>query len=304
MNKKGFALSIVLWIVAALLFGIATLAILSKNTQMLTMGVSNKLNTQLIAEDILENLKFYILTADWDNNSYKHTNFNNKIYSFPNKIILDGRYYSINKNIKISIEDTSRMLNVFKARASILSKVATQSSQRQERYTIEDSIKDWQDSDNVVRLNGAERSRYNKNGFNFKIRNSVAIQHIEELKLVNGINSLDENSWKKLKEKLYFGRGTVVNLTLIDSRYLENLFNIHKAKAQTLVKIREENIRKFINLIYEEKNRNEDMGFGISKQLIIKIYITKDDTGSSIEALIDFKKNKNKLYNTISYQVK
>ncbi len=236
-SRRGFALSIVLWIVAALLFGIATLALLAKDTQFLTKNVNAKLKTQIEAENILEHLKFYILTANSDYNSFINNSLSNSNYKFPNKIIVDNRWYEITKDIKIRLHDTSAMQNVFYLYAEDIAHLATTSSQRQERFVIIDSIKDWTDSDNIVSLNGAEASRYAmKEDVNYKIRNSPALQSTYEVRLINGIDTLSEKRWKQLHQRLYYGRATIVNLTLLDSKYLSYILKIDEFLASSLIK--------------------------------------------------------------------
>lgn len=305
LTKKAFALSIVLWIVAALLFGIATLAVLSKDTFSLTKGVSSKLKTELIAEDILESLKFYILTADYDNTSFINSTLNDFEYIFPDKIMLDNRWYKIGENVHIRVQDTSSMLNVFKTPPEAIAALATTASQKQKRYVITDSITDWRDKDNIVSLNGAESSRYELiKGKKFKIRNSEAVQHKEELRLINGIDSMSEPEWNQLKERLYYANGSVVNLALVDSRYLAYLLKITESQAESLVKIQEEDITKFIKLVSSLKTYDDEAaGFYLSKQVAIEIKVSIDSATTTLKSIIDFKLLNNKLYTVIDYTI-
>lgn len=304
MHKKAFVLSIVLWIVAALLFGIATLGSLSKDTRFLTEAVNDKLKTQITAEDILEYIKFYILTADYDNNSFKNDSLGNGFYKFPKKIVVDNRWYSINKDIKIRIYDTSAMLNVMKTSYATIANVLTDSSQRQLRFVISDSIKDWRDDDDVVSLNGAENSRYEmKQGVGFKIRNGNDIQSVDELRLINGIDTISEKKWLLFKNMFYYGRANIVNLTLINSKYLSNLLKINRSEADSLISLRSKNLAKYITLVNQYKNYDDDyMGFYLSKQLKIEIEVAKGSAKSVIKCLIDFKPTEQKLYTVKSFK--
>lgn len=305
LNKRGFALSIVLWIVAALLFGISTLALLSKDTFTLTKGVNAKLKTELVSEDVLESLKFYVLTADYDNISFKNSALDDFKYEFPSQIVADNRWYNIGKNVQLRLKDTSSMLNVLKTTPSTIAGLATDSSQRQRRYIISDSITDWKDSDNVVSLNGAENSRYmQKNGDKFKIRNSGAIQHREELRLINGIDSMSEEEWISLKSRLYYGNGNVANLSLMDSKFLAYILNLDESKAESLIKIREEDIDKFIKLIFQSDVYNDKiMGFHMSRQLLIEVVVSIEGAVTKVNTLIDFRPTTDeRLYTTVSYR--
>lgn len=305
MQKKAFVLSIVLWIVVAMLFGTVTLAMLSKDTLTLTSNIKSKLQTQLMALDTLEFLKFHILTASRDNNSYINNSLKNSSYPFPNKLIADNRWYKINKNIKLRIQDTSALLDVIHPPSKIIATLATTKSQRQERFVITDSIKDWVDKDNVVKLNGAESSRYEHSyGSSYKIRNSPAIQSPEELRLIRGIKELKEQEWEELRKRLYYGGYSSVNLTLIDSKYLAQTLNISQSQAEAYTQERETDLKKFIKVIGDNKHFNDDdMGFHLSRQLNIEIVTTKGDAKSILKTLIDFKKVKDRLYTTYFYKL-
>lgn len=304
LNKNAFALSIVLWIVAALLFATAMLSILAKDTQSLTQGIDNKLKANLIAEDVLEILKFHVLTSDFDSSSFKIQSINNTNYIFPSQLILDNRWYEITEHIQIRVQDTSNMINVMKTKPESIAFLVTKDSQRQLRYIIQDSINDWRDKDNIVSLNGAEASRYElKKHVKYPIRNSQAIQSVDELRLINGLDTLSTDNWNIFKEKLYYGNGVVTNLTIADARYLAFLLNINDSQATSLIKIRNTDMQRFIDLTYKSDNFSDDyMGFSLSKQLSIEIKVTLDNAVSILKTLIDFRLKKDHIYTTIKYK--
>lgn len=306
ITKNGFALSIVLWIVAALLFGIATLATLAKDNQLLTSGVHQKLKTQLIAEDILESLKFYILTADYDSSSFINTNLSNIKYKLPDKITVDNRWYSINKNIQIRIQDTSSMINVLRIPEKLIAFIATKKEQRQLQYVIADSIKDYKDTDNVVSLNGAESSTYERiKNVNYKIRNSPALQHPQELRLINGIDTLNNEKWEQVKDKLYYGRFSSANIMLIDYRYLSYILKIDESYAKLLIDIRNNNTDKFIKIIQKLDNYDsQDVTFSLSKQLNIEIKVSYKKATTILNSMMNFEKSNKKLLTVINYKIR
>jgi len=304
-QKKAFALSIVLWIVIALLFGATTIAILSKDTLYLTKGVDDKLASQMTAQDILELIKFYVLTADYDSTSFKNINVDKLNYAFPKKIVLDNRWYDINDEIKIRFQDTSSLVNVFLPQSQYIANLATSLAERTERFIIEDSILDWIDEDDKVRLNGAEKFTYLlKNKSEFKPRNSPAIQSIHELKLINGISKLSNADWLKLQKRLYYGRGSMKNLMLIDKKFLSLLLKINKDKASSYTDLRAKDEDKFKKLVLNENAYyDEEMGFFISRELIIEIVVTKNIAQSRLKTIIDFKPRKYQLYSTSYYSL-
>ena len=159
-SKKGFALSIVLWIVAALLFGIATIASYSKSSQNITSQLISKLETQLIANDILEYTKFYIMTADFDFISF-HTNLlANTKYNFPSRLIVDNRWYLVSKNVKLRLLDLTGAINVNKTSPDLIAKYVALESGKNIKNKLLDTLLDWKDKDNAMRLNGAEINSY------------------------------------------------------------------------------------------------------------------------------------------------
>lgn len=303
LNKNAFALSIVLWIVAAILFATAMLATLAKDTHSLTKGIDSKLKAQLRAESILEILKFHILTSDFDNNSFKIIHIKNTQEQFPPQIIADGRWYSIGDKIQFRIQDTANMINVMKTRAKSVASLITKDQERELRYTIEDSLKDWRDKDNVVSLNGAESSYYALEKLvKYPIRNSKAIQSVDELRLIKGFDTMSTKRWNAIKQKMYYGNGNVANLTIVDAKYLSYLLKINKSQADALIQLRKKNLNKFIALAYSSKYFNDSyMGFSLSKQLQIEIKVTVENAVSIIKTLIDFRMKKEHLYTTIEY---
>jgi len=301
LNKKGFALSIVLWIVAALLFGAASLALLAKDTQMLSSAINDKLKTELIAEDILEVFKFYEITADYDSRALINRQFTDFKYKFPVKIIADGRIYKLAKDIEISITDTSSMVNSLKSTPDFIAYFSTNKSQRQLFYTIKDSIIDWRDKDNIVSLNGAEASRYElQKSVKFKIRNANAIQSVAELRLINGFNSLSDTRWKQLKKNFYYANGTVPNLSLANEKTLAYLLKMNNSQANSLIQTRKTDLNKFIHEVYFSKSYDDTtMGLSLSKQFLISITATVGLATTRLSSIIDFRGSANLQYETI-----
>jgi hypothetical protein len=289
--------------VLAVFFGIAVLGSFSKDIASLTKGVDDKFKTELISDSVLEIIKFYILTANYDSNSLTNNSLVKLKYSLPEKIIVDNRWYKINKNIRFRMMDTSAMVNVFRASPSIIANFLAKDSQKQLKYTIKDSIKDWEDDDDVVNLNGAEGARYlYKKNRQFKIRNSFAIQDINELSLINGIDYVDEIVWQGLKSRLFYGEIVSINLALIDSGFLSILFNISESEALGLISLRETQFSRYISLISsKDKFDSTNMGFYLSFQFKIEIEVIINGAKSKLVSLISFTPTNEKVYTVIKY---
>lgn len=303
MYRKAFALSIVLWIVAALLFAMATLAVFSKDVQDINNGVNDKLLTQLEAHNILEILKFYISTASYNSNSFTNSSFKDLNYMIPDKIIVDNRWYQLNKDTRIRLQDLSALINVFQPSALDISNMATNSSERQLKYVITDSIRDWTDGDNVVRLNGAESASYKlREDVEYINRNTPALQSVEELRLIKGISDLNIKRWNALKKRLYCAKATSKNLSLIDKKYLAYILDIDETEAESFIQVRDNDLLKFINMMRKQKKFDyEEMGFSLSKILTIEIEVLKNAAKSRLKVLIDFDSHES-LFITYFYQ--
>jgi len=305
-SKKGFVLAIVLWIVAAILLGITTIAIFSKDTVSLSQSLQDKLVTRMESQDVLEGLKFYIITANFDNISFINSNLKDFTYNFPDRLISDGRWYNLNDTVKIKLLDTSSLLNIVTADPNLIAAIAAKNLQNQLKYSIADSIKDWRDKDNFMHLNGAENSTYElKKKVAYKIRNNRGIQDVEEMRLINGIDSLTIPQWNAFKGKLYYGFSAgITNLDLIDVKYLAYILNFSEADAQILVDIRSKDLQKFMNIVYALPQYNDQyMGFYLTRQIKIEIQVTKNKAKSILKTMIYFKPTKDRQYTTVTYAI-
>jgi len=298
MNRNAFALSIVLWIVAALLLGVSILITLAKDSSQLSIALNDKLQTKLIAEDTLEAFKFYVLTASNDHRSLLNTHLNFQKFQFPEQMVLDNRWYKINNSTKIRIQDTSGLINVYRANANEIAFLA--SSQRQERLIIKDSIIDWKDTNNIPSLNGAEASVYNlQKNLNFTPRNHEGIQAVEEMRIINGLDVLSSSAWNNLKKYLYYGKGAKVNLFLADNKMLEYYLKVNTSVAENFIFLRRAQAQKYISLLSNLKNYiDDDMGFYLSKEMIIEIIVSKGLASSRLKVHLDFNIKSEKSYTT------
>jgi hypothetical protein len=287
-TRNAFALSIVMWLVAALLFGIATLTRFSKDTTTITKILEDKLETRLEAEDILELLKYYITTSNYDSISFINNKekIGTKDYKLPRKLFLDGRVYKLSKNVTISIKDTSALLNLNYPKFVLISKMATDESEREKRFTISDSIYDWIDKDSAPHLNGAEESYYKiVNEKEYVPRNVPILQDIEEMHIIKGI---DKEAWNRIKKYIFFGTSGRINVALIDNLFLQNLLDLSPFEREYFQKTKLQDIKKYIQMIKKHKNYNNDiMSTALSFEFKIKIVVIKNKARTVIHALMN-----------------
>jgi len=286
-SKRGFALSIVLWIVAALMMGIGFIMSISKDTQYLTRELHNKIESKIEAKSVLEILKFYVPTANYDSTSLLA--MSKPPMGFPEKIVVDGRSYRVN-NITFWLQDVSSLENIFSPDPAFVASLAVDSNEREQLFTMEDSLYDWMDKDETVRLNGAEEAYYRiKKKVNYKPRNALFLQNIDELRLVRGYAELSDIAWNRLKEEIYQGKGVFLNMALLTPLQLAKRLKIDDLQAKAYVELRKKNMLEYRKVLSKLKNFNDEiMGYSISRNIKIHIDVKTGHAHTIIEALIDF----------------
>jgi len=300
-SSAGFALSIVLWIVAALLLGIAFIMSTSKENVAITKALDVKLKTRLEAESLVEILKYAMLTSDYDSRSIYIKE--NLPYNFPKHLILDGREYKFNKDITLTLRDTSSMLSVFHPNFDLIALFAT--DDRELSYSIRDSIWDWIDADNSVRLNGAEEAFYRFNrSANFGPRNYSAVESVDELRLIKGVYDLSEAEWDALRPYLYSDNQTSLNLALLKREYLQKILKLDDSQGRLLQEYRDSDMKKFYTLVNANKNfNNEVMNFSLSFLIDIHLHVKKSLAATKLHTLMGFKSRKIKQISVKKFEV-
>jgi type II secretory pathway component PulK len=113
--------------------------------------------------------------------------------------------------------------------------------------TIESSIEDWYDRDNIPRTYGAECDFYKNQGVAYCPRNSRAIQHKREFSLIKGI---DNSVYKKLSGLISDHATGIININTAPDVLLKVLL---KERAEFFIRlrrkqcIRRSDILKFLN---------------------------------------------------------
>lgn len=300
--KNGFVIATVLWIVAGLMLVALLVAFFSKDTVKLSTAVEQKLQAELEAQSILEQLKFYISTSNYDNTSLLNSTFTKLGATYPAKVVLDGRWYKLAPNKRFRIKDSSATFSAFALSPYIFSRFSTQNVAKQN--IIRDSILDWLDQDNEVRLSGAERYYYqNEKAAKYHPSNLYRLQDLAELELVRGMNSLSTKELTDIRQNTYYMNGSNVNLALVSPKMLSAYLNITLSQAQSLVELRKGDLQSFAKELRRFDGYNEDsMGFALSKQFIIEIEVKQKQAKAILKTIIDFRPNKDHFYTVISGQ--
>jgi hypothetical protein len=288
-TRPAFALAIVLWIVAALLLGVAFLSALTRHNLELTRELDDKLQAHLLAQSVVEDLKYYILTSRFDNISLSG-DLNVSGFRFPARIVLDGRSYRLG-TVRFSLKDLSSGIDVFYPDSAFISRLLTSPRERTRRYTIQDSILDWTDRDNFVRLNGAERAYYELTLHRpYGPRNDLGIQSVDELRLIHGVREVDPALWARSKRHFYTkDRGARYNLALFDEDQLAALLDLNFLEAHDLKRYRETDLGKYIAYLSGLKSFDDtSMGFALSFSIRIEVEAWRGAAHSRIVTTVDF----------------
>ena len=301
-SNQGFALSIVLWIVFIIMLSVAILLNFAKDNAKVTTELNNKLLAQLEAQSLLEEIKYYILMSDYDSSSFLN-DLPPSHYNLPKRLYLDNRPYQLSKEITLQLRDTSSMINLLYTPSAYIANSLTDFTQRQKRFVLHDTLEDWRDQDNIVRLNGAEDSTYqHKRHEDFHIRNMDALQDIAELHLIEGYQNIDENRWNDFSKKSYIGPGAAVNMLLLNADELSALLKITPSQARSLIQTKKRDHKLFYTLIKAQNNYDDDAyTFSISKQVMITINVTRAKAHTEIKTVINFKINRYRPYTIITF---
>lgn len=237
-TRRAFALSIVLWIVAILMLGVAFFLAFAKDEVKLSAALSDKLQTQLHAQSILELTKYYLMAATIKPN-YLEFDLQTNEYRFPQQLFLDASEYNLSQNAKISIEDISGHLNLNLLSGNFIAKYLTQSIFTGEISQIQDSFDDWVDKDMIVRFRGAEKMNYESNDVAYLPRDYKGLQSFEELLLIEGVQStISQERLDALRERFIYADNYQWNIYHIDALTMHLLLDIDLDDATSLIALR------------------------------------------------------------------
>lgn len=173
--------------------------------------------------------------------------FKGKEYMGIEKLPLNGKEVSIEtllestslpvskemfKDVKIKLQDTNGMLSLVFIRPFALKNLINQITKDEKRGDIfVDSLLDWIDTDDLTRINGAERSYYEKEGKSYAPRN-YEVQYKEEIKLIRG---MDESLYQKIEPFITILPNSGFNPNTAPPEVLKAYLNIDDDVLQNLL---------------------------------------------------------------------
>jgi len=286
-GRGGFVLSVVIWIVAILFLSVTYTLKLAKEELQLREALKEKIKLYLKTQEVLEKLKFYLLAPEKIN----FTSVENELERFPSSLELNGKKYNY-QECNYSLTDASALIDVFVPPVDVLVNLTYLYNQNRkvEKEILRDSLLDWVDKDIWARPFGAEKEFYQvRKGVLFSPRNSLAIQSVDEIRLIRGFDEVDKKAWEKVRENLYFGKKVSKNLLLLKDELLKYVLHLDEFEYEYLRNLKKE--KEYIRFIQRASKLHgyydEYMTFYPSRLVKIKIECQGKRAKSSLKTLID-----------------
>jgi len=261
-SQKGVALFQVLLITSIITILAIQFTQTAKNQIAIAKMIVDRTNALMNLKTTESDLLFTLLTQQRESSNQnkitKKWNFFNKPFYLEN-------------GISIEIQDQYSLLSLYKGMESkkielLINKVAGDDVNAS---VVTNSLVDWQDSDSLKRINGAEKSDYPTEG----MPSNLPFQFLNELQFVNGVNSilLDKlNGLVTIRPQSYFN-------PLNAPKYIL-LLTLDSQKVESIIQLRDNGIltkAKFTSLT--NISQDEGLFFSTSGLLKVKIYAEVND---------------------------
>lgn len=173
-RQKGMALVLVLWVLSLLTIMAGSFALSMRRESAIVAGIKNNAQAMAIAESGIAIAETMLLNPA------------------PNKgWRADGSIYELTAaeaKIRVRLLSEKGKIDINKAGEKILQALMTYAPVDEKQQTkLAGAILDWRDEDDLVHLEGAEKTEYEDAGLSYQPRNKP-FQSIEELQLVLGMD--------------------------------------------------------------------------------------------------------------------
>jgi len=216
-NYKGIALLMVLWVLVLLMVLVFSFSYMTRIEIDSEIFFSERLTNDFLFEGAINRAVIEILYAKRYPNEKNIWN----LYGTPNKGDIDGTTYFVKIIPELSRVDLNYAPDV------ILKGLLKNIGVNEERANIIiDSLRDWQDRDNLHRLYGAEDEYYQSLIRPYRCKNDN-LNSVEEIMLIKGID-----------EELFYGNNKRVGLKDLVTVYTNSKkININSASKEVLLAI-------------------------------------------------------------------
>jgi general secretion pathway protein K len=189
-------------------------------------GLKLKTDAMLDAYSAFDSAVFFLVTAAKSPSSY--TNGNETLLG-TTELPANGEFKELRKDLKVRISDSNGLVSLSTPDREALEKLIAAVAGI-DASEIVDSYLDWVDSDDLVRLKGAEEPYYSAMGLPYKPRN-YGLQYKEELALVKG---MDQAIFRKIAPLLTMLPATGFNPNTAPKAMLKAAFGIDDELAANL----------------------------------------------------------------------
>jgi len=298
INKNGFVLSLVLWIVAAMMLLALLYVRLSKEESNIYKQMHHKLTVELTSQSLFEKLAFYVATG-----TFTETTVQNRVKSLPAKLSLNNNDYNISfekTNCEFSLLDHSALFNLRNLRTLQQAQLFIEQNSHR-NYPLSQIYLDWIDPDDLTRLNGAEKSDYLLNNYQYIPDNFISFQNPNALFLLKGFSDIDKNSTNIIKNYFTtYGRSSI-NVYLLNQKMLKAFFPVlSNTQITNLLRLKIENPKIYYKKFYFLPN--ESFGKYLSKVITFSIDCYKGEAKSHLETIVDFHTTKNYSWTFLEYK--
>ncbi|WP_432743016.1 type II secretion system protein GspK [Methylobacter sp. G7] len=225
IRQKGFALVLVLWVLSLLTIMAGSFALSMRREAAIVTGSRTNAQAMAVAESGLAIAELMLLNPD--QRQRWHT---------------DGSIYQIDyaeSAVRIRLLAETGKVDINRADQILLQGLIAYAPVETEAQTkLVNSILDWRDEDDLVRIEGAEKKEYKEAGLSYQPRNQP-FQSIEELQLVLGMN---EQVYHWLESLVTVDSGQAkVDLTLAAKDVLQVLPEVDSGLIEGYIAARREN---------------------------------------------------------------
>ena len=207
-NNEGYALATVIMI--SLIISVIIMAIVSsvRKKTVLAQELTDRNAAYLKTYSAMNEVVYKILTSTFTGMNMEIRQQDGKII---NKWNLYGKPINLAKGITVKLHDVAGRIPILFDSRYLRVLMMNKLHDSAKVNIFADTFADWQDKDNLKRLNGAEAFDYRMADYAYGPRNFY-IQTLEELKLLKGF---DQDIWSAIQDDIvYWGSGRTNYLTM------------------------------------------------------------------------------------------
>ena len=289
-NSSGYILPIVLFLVIILTSGGVFALHIAKQEIKNTADLFDSAEAQIEAESQLEVIKFYVASGRFTLNRIENDSLINDILGYPAILYLDNQEYNLSKSISIRLQDTAGLLNAMYPDSQAMGELLSNANDFDSSTTINDSIADWFDKDDLHRINGAEAEYYTHQKLPYTPRNGQISFSKEELHLIRGLRDLPDEQWNYLSRFMVLSPISAFNYTTAPPELLAAKLHVSIKELDGLEQLRRKDLDAFLNRIrvIGTGYNPETASTFPSGAIAVEIKSQRNNASYTLHSIIDF----------------